>query len=41
MGTKLNWAGLFLVTVGPSLGLPWYFGAIVFAVGIVLMFLDK
>ncbi len=44
MGIKLNWTGLFLIVAAPifSIGFPFAIvGAVLFAIGIVLMWLDK
>lgn len=45
MGVKLNWTGLFLLTSSKLLGFPLnaldVVGAVLFLIGVILMWLDK
>jgi hypothetical protein len=43
MGVKLNWTGLFITVAGGVVHIPEavIVGAIIFLIGIVLMWLDK
>lgn len=43
MGVKLNWTGLFIIAAGGALHVPAadIVGAVIFGIGVVLMWLDK
>jgi hypothetical protein len=43
MGTKLCWSGLFLVSCGATFTIPQaaWLGAVVFLLGLILLWLDK